>query len=250
MPIAAVLSFSIVINNMALSFIGAGLVEMISGCCPVFVFIIGALTQSIDYKLLWPLIVVCIGTAICAEGELRFSFIGLGLALMATCLRAVKSTLQHALMSGEDARMDPVELLAWLSIPALAIMGIWSILAEGAAPYKRLYTTSSVGFFSSLLVSCMNAAILNFANMFVVRDLGAIGVNIVAQLKGILIILGGVAMLGEMVNVGQCFGYCVIVAGVFLFNSAEKKGDKKHTAAEYKSDPEKSMSETTSLVKD
>merc|ERR1719235_1598570 len=116
--------------------------------------------------------------------------------------------------------MDPVELLAWLSIPALAIMGIWSLLAEGAAPYERLYTTSSVGFFSSLLVSCMNAAILNFANMFVVRDLGAISVNIVAQLKGIMVILGGVAMLGEMVGVNQCAGYFVIVLGVFWFNNA------------------------------
>jgi drug/metabolite transporter (DMT)-like permease len=223
-PIAMALSFSIVVNNIALSYMGAGLVEMVSGCSPVFVFFIGAVTtQSINYNLLCPVIVVCFGTAMCAEGELRFSLVGLGLAFVATFLRAIKSTMQHALMSGEDARMDPVELLAWLAIPALVIMQVWSIVAEGKAPYAALYQSSSVGFFVSLAVSCVNAAILNFANMFVVRDLGAIGVNMVAQLKGILIILGGVAMLGEMVNYSQCAGYSIIVFGVFWFNNVEEK---------------------------
>ena len=121
-PIAIILSVSIVVNNMALSYMGAGLVEMVSGCSPVFVFAIAsAMAGCINYKLLWPVMMVVIGTAMCAEGELRFSMFGLGLAVTATFLRAMKSTLQHGMMSGED-RMDPVELLAWLSIPSVAIM--------------------------------------------------------------------------------------------------------------------------------
>jgi hypothetical protein len=229
---------------------GDGLVEMVSGCAPVFIFFIGALfDRTINYKLLWPVVVVCLGTAMCAEGEIRFSGIGLGLALIATFLKAAKTTMQHTLMTGgENARMDPVELLAWLSIPALVIMLAWSILVEGAAPYKALYKKRGVAFFSSLLASCINAVILNFANMFIVRDLGAIGVSIVTQLKGILIILGSVAMLGEMVNMDQFFGYCVIVASVFWFNSVEKKAHKKHQATEQMSDLEKTANETSSLL--
>jgi drug/metabolite transporter (DMT)-like permease len=249
-PIATVISSSIVVNNMALSHIGTGLVELVSGCAPVFVFFIGALfEQTINYKLLWPVVVVCLGTATCVEGKLHFSSIGLGLALIATFLRAAKSTMQYTLMSGgENARMDPVELLAWLSIPSLVIMLAWSSLVEGAVPYKALYKFHSTSLQVSLLVSCINAVILNFAYMFVVRDLGAIGVIIVAQLKGILIILSGGAMLGGMMNVNQCLGYCVIVAGVFWFNSVEEKGDKKHQAMEHTTDLEKTVNETSSLL--
>jgi drug/metabolite transporter (DMT)-like permease len=221
-PIAAILSCSIVVNNMALSYMGAGLVEMVSGCSPAFVFgIASAKSQSVNLKLLWPVLVVCLGTAMCAEGELRFSLIGMSLAMAATFLRAMKSTMQHSLMN-EESRMDPVDLLAWLSIPSVLIMQTWSIATEGTRPYGSLYESASFSFYSSLTFSCINAAILNFSMLFVVRDLGAIGVTIVAQLKGILIILGGMAMLGEQVGILQCLGYATTVMGVFWFNSAEK----------------------------
>jgi len=131
-----------------------------------------------------------------------------------------------------------------IKLPASPPHSTWSILAEGPKPYQALYKSATdTGFLLSLAVSCVNAAILNFANMFVVRDLGAIGVNIVAQLKGILIILGGVAMLGELVNLNQCAGYGIIVCGVFWFNNVEKK-EKKHHEPQ---DPEKS--ETSCLTK-
>jgi drug/metabolite transporter (DMT)-like permease len=223
LPIAICFSASIGTNNMALSYLGAGFVEMIGGCAPIFVFFITSVTtRYVDRVLLAPVIVVCIGTVMCAEDHgNNFSYTGLWLAIAATFLRSLRSTMQHSLLTGCHP-MDPVEALAWLSIPSMLIMGGWSVAIESSAPYVALYQNIKPGFLCSLLISCFNAILLNFSNLYVIRDLGALGVNVVGQLKGILIILGSVAMLGESVGLWELAGYSIVVLGVFFYNQIDQ----------------------------
>jgi len=227
LPISICFSANIVMNNMALAHMGAGVVEMIGGCCPIFVFAITAVMHKfLNLDFLGPLIVVCIGTGMCAEAELNFSLLGIALAIVATFLRALKSAMQHSIMRRDtplDNPLDPVELLAWLTIPCVAIMTVWSIATEGQRPYLALLEPkpNRGGLWFGLAVSCLNAVVLNLANLFVIKDLGALGVNIVAQLKGILIIIGSLAVFGERVQLMQWAGYLLIVFGVFLYNRAD-----------------------------
>jgi drug/metabolite transporter (DMT)-like permease len=231
LPIAFCFSANIVTNNMALVYLGAGFVEMIGGCGPIFVFLITSVTNRyVNYALLIPIIIVCIGTGLCAESGYEFSFRGLCLAFCAAFLRALKSTMQQSLMKAGLDPMDPVEAMAWLSIPSVVIMGCWCMATEMSGPFHALYDNPEPGLYFSLLISCLNAIVLNLSNLFVIRDLGALGVNVAGQLKGILIILGSVAMLGEQVGLAELTGYCIVVGGVFLYN----KVDKAHSEDEDK----------------
>lgn len=225
LPTAIAFASGIGANNQALMYSNAGFVEMIAGGTPLCTLLCtAALGKKVDLRLIWPVLLVCSGIVLCTSGELKFSTMGFMLASFACFSRAIKSTLQHALMDTEDASiqaLDPIELLAWMSLPSIAIMGTWSVCTEGIDPYARLVGEDALGLLLAIGLTCVNACILNVANLFVIRDLGAVATTLAAQLKGILIILGGVAMLGEVVQVQQIAGFSIILGGVFWYNRTQ-----------------------------
>merc|ERR1719263_1822264 len=103
-------------------------------------------------------------------------------------------------------------------------MLIWSLIQEGTSPYRQWYDK---GFLSSLtlavLASCVNAGILNLAVLFVVKDLGAAGQQIVAQSKSVLVVLGGVVFFKEQVSMFEVIGFVLVLAGVYLYNDIEAR---------------------------
>lgn len=235
-PIAAAFAINIGANNLSLVYLSAGFVEMINSACPLGVIAITlAMGRHFNFDLTWPVVVVCLGIAMCTTGELRFSFIGFWLAVFATFLRALKNQLQGMLMDGEDPNvpcLDPIELLAWMSIPSLLIMLVWSIATEGIDAWTPLVAANAFGLNVAILVSSLNALVLNVFNLYVIKDVGALGITIVGQLKGILIILGGVAMLGESVQFMQLAGFGIVVGGVYWYNNVEKAAKQKQLDAE------------------
>ena len=84
-----------------------------------------------------------------------------------------------------------------------------------------MHFPDALGLLLAIGLTCVNACILNVANLFVIRDLGAVATTLAAQLKGILIILGGVAMLGEVVQAQQIGGFGIILGGVYWYNRTQ-----------------------------
>jgi len=227
-PVAVGFALGIGFNNMALSYAGAGFVEMVGSstllCVVVLTLLMG---KPFNAMLGWPLLVVGIGVCMCATGELKFSTLGIFFAFGANFMRALKGVLQqHLLCAAEDStrtKLDPHELLAWMSLPSMAIMLGWSLVADGAAPFVDLVNNDNLlGLLFAMLISCSNAVILNLSNLFLTKDLGALGVNVTGQLKGILIILGSVAIMGERISMVQLLGYITIVVGAAGYNVIEK----------------------------
>lgn len=247
-PVAASFALSIGFNNMALSYAGAGFVEMMGSTTLLWVVMLTlAMGKAWNGALNLPLVVVSVGVCMCATGELRFSTLGILFALGASLMRALKGVLQAHLLIADDecnrTKLEPHELLAWMSIPSAAIMLGWSLMTDGAAPFVQFVTHDRLlGLVLAISISCANAVILNLSNLFVVKDLGAVGVNVTGQLKGIMIILGGVAVLGESVQMMQIIGFGTVVGGCAWYNMVEK-GEKE--AVEKKLG---ALSEKTTLV--
>eukprot|EP00746_Dinoflagellata_sp_MGD_P012249 gnl/MRDRNA2_/MRDRNA2_126011_c0_seq1.p1 gnl/MRDRNA2_/MRDRNA2_126011_c0~~gnl/MRDRNA2_/MRDRNA2_126011_c0_seq1.p1 ORF type:complete len:424 (-),score=78.25 gnl/MRDRNA2_/MRDRNA2_126011_c0_seq1:9-1280(-) len=227
-PVAAGFAMGIGFNNMALVYAGAGFVEMIGSTTLLSVVVLTVLMgKRFNLAFTWPLLVVGAGVCMCATGELRFSTLGIMFAFGANFMRALKGVLQqHLLCPDSDSgrtKLEPHELLAWMSLPSMAIMLGWSLAAEGIAPFADFAShTHLLGLIAALIVSCANAVILNISNLFLTKDLGALGVNVAGQLKGILIILGAVAVMGERVQFMQILGYAIIVLGAAWYNNVEK----------------------------
>merc|ERR1719152_612343 len=151
--------------------------------------------------------------------------IGFGLAFYGALARSVKATLQHKLLEHADegdVKLDPIELLAWMCIPSLTIMLVWSIFTEGLVPFTALAEGNTLAILGSILLTCFNACVLNVSNLFVIADLGAVATQLCAQLKGILIVLGGMAVFGEKIAAMQILGFMAELGGVFWYNKVDE----------------------------
>merc|ERR1719161_1899380 len=97
-------------------------------------------------------------------------------------------------------------------------------------PFQNLTWETSI----AVGVTCINAMVLNVANNYVIRDLGAIGCLLAGQLKGILLLMGAAVLLGEVIQRQQIAGYFLIASGVYFYNSMDKRikdENKKDLAA-------------------
>lgn len=225
-PIAISFAASVGTNNIALLHCSAAFNEMISGATPLCVISLSLFEGTrFDLQLLPSILLVIIGVALCAQGEVLFTWFGFALTLLATFLRALKAHLQQKIMQDKDPteKLEPIELLAWMSPTCLVVMAIWGGFSEGLEPFRQLnwQTSAAIG------VTCVNACVLNVANNFVIRDLGAVGTNLAAQLKCVLVMMGSCGLLNEVIQVQQIAGYFVIAGGVYAYNKTEKHGQAK-----------------------
>lgn len=237
LPISIGFAISVVASNMALYFCSAAFTEIIGATSPVFSAMVGcAIGLPFHSYQLGPLILVVFGGMISTSGELDFSGIGLVFCLVGCIARAVKATLQQKAMNGElKQKYDPVTLMAWMCVPSFIFMMACSLAAEGLEPYRQLRDSSQRnGILGSVALSCLNATILNLSNLFCTRDLGAVGVQLVAQMKGVLTVLGAVALFNESVALIQIFGYAAVLCGVALYSRYDEKSsaDEKAEASE------------------
>jgi len=220
LPIAICFATCIGVGNKVLELCSVALTEILMATQPIMsVPMVMALGMHFDLWLLFPTCIVVLGCVLCSLGDVQFSGAGLALAVLSNLLRAAKASLQQKMLSGaQRERFDPCSLLAWMSLPSAMLMFAWSLQAEGHAPVQRLLGGPSRGGLAvSVALSSVPAVVLNLSQLLVVAGLGAVGSQIVAQLKIVLTILGGVVLLSERVVPMQGAGFAAVLVGTFIY---------------------------------
>jgi drug/metabolite transporter (DMT)-like permease len=230
-PIAIAIAVSVACGNIALVYSSSSFVEIVGMTTPIATVLVSmSMGQSIQLELLGPLLLVFVGGALTAKGDVHFSTLGLLFSAGAMLPRAIKSILQQVLLQQDNSERSysPLEVLIWTSIPSSMVMLGWSLFHEGLEPYHQYYAH---GFSSILTValgmSCINACILNLAVLYVIKDLGAVGATVVAQTKSVLVVLGGMTFLNEQVSRTEIFGFMIILGGVYLYNEVDSRTKAK-----------------------
>lgn len=231
-PISLATAFSIGANNMALVFCSTAFAEIIGSTgCLITVATVVLMGMPFDKWLTLPTLMVAVGCMVSTVGEMNFSGLGMFLCIASNIFRSVKVTLQQRLMTQQaEEALDPCALLFWISIPSTLVMLTASLMTEGVEPYGNLSKMDFVslkGLVSSILLSCVNAVALNVAQLFVTKDLGAVGSQLIAQSKMVLTILGGMAVFDEPVTYLQAVGFVTVLIGVFLFSRMEMLGKER-----------------------
>merc|ERR1719440_382367 len=249
-PIAFFFAVSVAMGNFALVYSTTAFCEIVGATGPLWCLGLSFLMrQPIDLKLLAPCSLVCIGCALTSNGDPKFSWIGFFFCVGANIPRSMKGIFQQMLLQGgSDATVySPLDILAWTCVPSSAIMLTWSLLQEGTTPYMQWYSEGAASSLTlAILISCVNACILNLAVLFVVKELGAVGQQIVAQSKSILVVLGGVCFLHEQFSRMECIGFVLVLTGVYLYNDldtrlkAAKKAEQQALTAEKKAEQQTS----------
>jgi len=226
-PIAFSVALSIGANNMALIHSSAAFTEIIGATnCLITIALIIFMGMPFNTRLIPAACVVALGCALGTVGEISFSLLGTILCLASNVFRSLKVVLQQKLMTGESKdKFDPVALLFWISLPSMAVMLIGSLLTEGFAPYTAVLgrgSSAEHGLLFAILVSCVNATILNLAQLFVTKHLSAVGSQLVAQAKMVLTVLGGLVLFGEAFSRLEVVGFLVSTVGVYNFSRMDQ----------------------------
>jgi len=246
-PIALAVALSIGANNMALLHISAAFTEIIGATtCLTTIALVIIMGMPFNKWLTLPACVVAFGCALGSGGEINFNLIGTVLCFSSNIFRSLKVVMQQKLLIGESKdKFDPVALLFWISLPSAAVMLLSSCLTEGFAPYTAFVgrEASEVhGLVFAILVSCVNATILNLAQLYVTKDLGAVGSQLVAQAKMILTVLGGLVLFGEAFTQLEVIGFMLALVGVYAFS----RMDQAFKEEQKKLESEKLSTEVTS----
>jgi len=176
--------------------------------------------MGFDLRLLAPISVVVAGCVLSVKGEMHFSALGLAMLLFAVFLRGLKAVMQQKLMTGETKeKFDPVTLMAWTCMLACAELVVYSAVTEGSAPLDALATSTDLtGLVLAILASCVIACALNISALFVIKQLGAVGMQMVSQMKSLLVVIGGIALLSESFTAMQYVGFGIILFGVYWYS--------------------------------
>lgn len=222
LPIAASAATCIGIANNVLHMCSIAFTETLAATQPLMsVPAVLLLGMSFERWLLLPTCLVVLGCVLCSLGDMHFSALGLALAVLANVLRAAKASLQQKLLTGEQKdRFGPCALLAWMSLPSVALMVLLSAAVEGRAPLQRIMEDAKGRWplVCMVMASSIPATILNFSQLLVVAGLGAVGSQIVGQLQLALTVIGGVALTSEKVVPMQISGFVAVLVGAFFYS--------------------------------
>lgn len=237
-PTVLSLYMSIAMNNVSLSYIGAGINGIISLGTPVFTALLAALFGMKIALFAWLGILLCIGgdAAVAASGfsvsaaegqDKKLLICGIALSIFAMATRGLKTVLQDRLMNNygdeeETKKLSPLQ--NWvLQGPLLIAFGLTgTLMTEGFAPWKgaRAFVASPV--LRPFVYSVVSAVIYNISAMYTIKMLGAPAAQIAGKLNVLVVAALSCAFFNETLTLKEAVSAFLIVTGASLYEKAQR----------------------------
>ena len=138
--------------------------------------------------------------------------------LLATVTRALKSILQGMLLSSAEQRLDSISLLYHMSKPSVALLTVWVVVLEPGCASDPSIRDGSL-WLCVALSSCV-AFFLNVANFLVTLHTSAVTLQVLGNIKVVMLIGLSVAIFGNEVSAQSAVGCTMCLVGVGLYNRA------------------------------
>mmetsp|Transcript_116739 Transcript_116739/g.355171 ORF Transcript_116739/g.355171 Transcript_116739/m.355171 type:complete len:340 (-) Transcript_116739:95-1114(-) len=239
-PLAACFALSVASGNLSLKYLYPSFNQMLGSMAPLITVVIAMVMQGKRFNA-WTWIsmpVICGGLVVCTVREVNFNIFGAFFATGAMVLRAMKSIMQGRLL-GPSEKLDSVTLLYYMAPWSAALLLVFGLVAEGTEPLTLLLgglrgrgTSGTAYVLLLLLVSGLNACLLNVANFLVTAHTSAVTLQVLGNVKNCLAIVVSVTIFRNQLTPEQVLGVLTCLFGVWLYNwkgAVVVKGDKQPT---------------------
>jgi len=222
--LSVVFVVSVAAGNAALGFIHVSFAQAIGATAPLWTVVLSVvLTQRSYPPLVYvSLLLICLGMILTTRGEVNFHPIGFALVLLATLTRALKSIMQGLALSSVEDRLDSIELLYHMSWRSALWLGAWCLLLERGALHDPTLS-SSVALWMYIVASALVSFFLNVAQFAVTKATSAVTLQVLGNIKVVLLIVLSVAIFGNEVSAMAASGCAICLSGVVLYNFATRK---------------------------
>jgi len=242
-PIVICNPISILFNNKAMIYVGAGLCAIVGALSPVTTAVLSRMFGRVLAMMSWAGVLVALcGAFVVSRLELdsmqneevasrRQVLYGLSFAFVSLLARGVKivmmdylvapdaytGTLQHV---RREAPLAPMHVYALQAFPS-AIFSVALALSTEDLRDAWKWLTYPVG--QMILVSCVCGVSCQLLGVLVLRELGASSQQIIGKLNTLCTGALSVALLGETLPISILGGSGVILLGVALFEYGERE---------------------------
>lgn len=245
-PVAVSQPISVVLNNKAMVYAGAGVCAVIGTLSPVCTALISnCCGRSLTVRSWLGVFVAFVGAAIISWGEITQVgdvqgnsrvLQGLVYAFASLTGRCAKIVILDYMLAplaysrevrDEEEPLSVIHVLS-LTYPWGAVLALAYALASGEKPMDAWHqlTPELTGF---IVLSCSCALALNFLGTFALRDLGASAQQIVGKLNTICLASISVAFLGEHLPSVVVLGSGLVLGGVAIFERGQHMDDEGST---------------------
>ena len=248
-PIALCNPLTVVFNNKALVYVGAGLCAVIGTLSPVAVALLARVFGRVMSRLSWLGVLVAFsGGALITKTEIHdldmgdasaaAAIAGIGFALASVGLRAFKIVLMDQLLAPAayqggskgatkaEETLSPMHVYALQAGPAALVSVMFALSTESVGRAMDQLTPPVVRMISLTSVSAIS---LNFLGIFSLRDLGASMQQIIGKLNTICTMALSVGLLGETLPAIVLAGSGIVLAGVAIFEHGKRSSPESPT---------------------
>jgi drug/metabolite transporter (DMT)-like permease len=236
-PAALSQPVSVVFNNKAMVFIGAGLVAIIGTLSPVATALLSRMFGRKLAHLSWLGVMVAFlggaviscgeATAVDTSGASHADVVrGLAFAFLAVSGRALKIVVMDVLLAPlayqNMEKEEPLEVwhVFGLVYPLGTVASI--VYAVSTESVSQAWAELTPERMRVVNFSILSALVLNFIGGVVLRDLGASFQQIIGKLNTLCIAAYSVAFLGERLPPVALIGSAFVLAGVALYEAGER----------------------------
>ncbi|OLP99764.1 putative sugar phosphate/phosphate translocator [Symbiodinium microadriaticum] len=244
MPLSLCFALSVAMGNLSLKYIYPSFNQMLGpaltrSMSPLITVLLAVVMQQKRFPLkTWlSMPVICVGLAVCSAKELNFNALGAFYASGATVLRAVKSLIQGRYYMAPWAAMwltlimlfmeagtdeHDVQIPSFSAAPGKGGEPLFLLLTvfdlQGLGPDGDGGVTGAGQVLSLLMLSGLNACLLNIANFLVTSYTSPVTLQVLGNVKSCLSIAVSVAIFRNSLTLEQAIGVCTCLIGVWMYN--------------------------------
>eukprot|EP00439_Symbiodinium_sp_Y106_P038409 s6782_g4.t1 len=222
LPPSAAGGGAVLLHNVALTQASVSFVTMLGSCTPVVTYCMELAVGSRDatWKSAVPVLMGCLGGALCVRGEHSASLLAVVLVLLGCTSRGVKSIWQQRLICLEQ--LGPARLAAWAAVWTLLLTLPFAIIWEGASLFRAMPGASKHALCATL-ISCVAAVLLNLSQWTSMRYLGPVMQQMFGNLQLVFVLILAAVWLDEACSPEQVLGTVILVIGVLVAKAAPEK---------------------------
>eukprot|EP00435_Cladocopium_sp_Y103_P020909 s1440_g5.t1 len=216
---------AVLMHNVALTQASVSFVTMLGTCTPVVTYCVELFIghRQATWKSGVPVLMACVGGALCVRGERSTSLLALLLVLSGCASRSMKSIWQQRLLVIDE--LGPARLAAWGAAWTLLLTLPFAMVVEGAGFFRHLPTASKHATGATLL-SCFSAVLLNLSQWTSVRYLGPVMQHMFGNLQLVFVLILAAVWLDEGCTAEQVLGTVILVAGVLVAKASPMERPK------------------------
>ncbi|KAI9361694.1 triose-phosphate transporter family-domain-containing protein [Zopfochytrium polystomum] len=243
-PTALCTALDIGLSNSSLHYISLSFYTMIKSSVPVWVLIFAFAfgLEQVRLPLVLIILVICFGVVFTIVGELRFSWIGFNMVLIASMCSGLRWSLtqillshpssdtsgasepMHPIASGRPSPSSPLSTLYRLSPIMAALLGLGSALTERAAAAPG---DDHGGFWDSpqaagrtvgvLVAGGVLALCMTLAEFHLIANTNVVTLSVAGIFKEVFMIAVSMVVFGDRLTGATVVGVVISIAGIVAY---------------------------------